>query len=554
MTLAQSFVAVLCWLLVLVAPTRVSASFEDASLLGEWTGSFVCDGVKRGATVSFTKVENRRSEGEFTFYNPGQESRPIGRFVVFGFPLSNGKARISPGRWILKASGYPDLSFAVQRSEDTRQLKGQFYNLRCSEMELAFSKPLDVGQPEPQGGDRGVRPGQGRTRPINRPSDDAMQLDCSALPTPGERSDCDHMARYRLRIGGTQSKPGRFANRELIEACRTAYAAMDPIKTPECYSGLAAIGGWPMNMKKFAEGSPACLDFAIQMRRLIQANFPLRDSSWRTYPALDCGNVDRILEARGITTQNSCVRVGGDWSKELAGCSGYAEKSTEFRNAWLEALSQCRSGQPIALYTTIKSVRADRKLNDLLEFGCADVISVVTKYELASTDEIAAARKDIDAIEPSRPPREDDLIRALKMEMSSQYQCFDNRTTKTPEKFFRCSVSARLNPSEAREIEKLDDYLKRTVPETGGSAVPTVRFSLQEVVLNSCQRVSNGFSCSFDVAMRCNVSGASFMDRPELDIISPAVTPIACQRYVEPRSRTEIFRRQGNGFEIVRGR
>lgn len=137
--------ALLSAMLLLIAPTRVSAEFDDAFPLGRWTGSFVCDGAKLGATVSFTKISNRRSEGEFTFYNPGQEVRPIGRFVVFGSPLLNGQLRVSPGRWISKASGYPSLSFIVQRSADSRLLKGQFNNLRCGMIELAFSKPLDVG-------------------------------------------------------------------------------------------------------------------------------------------------------------------------------------------------------------------------------------------------------------------------------------------------------------------------------------------------------------------------------------------------------------------------
>ncbi|MBN9469204.1 MAG: hypothetical protein J0J10_10570 [Bosea sp.] len=190
---------------------------------------------------------------------------------------------------------------------------------------------------------------------------------------------------------------------------------------------------------------------------MIAHNFPLQVGMWRRYPALDCPNVDRIFLARGLGVDATCARNGADRAKELASCTGHAQGTPAFREAWLEALSQCRAGQPMPLYAAIKARRAECKINDLFEFGCSDVVEVAAGYELAPAEQLAAARIEIAASETSRPPRESDIIAALKAEFSSRFRCYDNRELKMPEAFFRCTRTFETTPVEREHMDRLDD-------------------------------------------------------------------------------------------------
>ncbi|HEV7257689.1 MAG TPA: hypothetical protein VGN82_07885 [Bosea sp. (in: a-proteobacteria)] len=383
--------------------------------------------------------------------------------------------------------------------------------------------------------------------------DKPASQDCEALATAGARSDCANMLRYAPRIGGSAKQPGRFANRELINACETAYQAIDPVKAPECYSGLAALGRWKATVTSLAQQHPTCEAFAGALRRMIAHNFPLQVGMWRRYPALDCPNVDRILQARGLGVDATCARNGADRAKELANCTGHAQGTPAFREAWLEALSQCRAGQPMPLYAVIKARRAERKINDLFEFGCSDVVEVAARYELAPADQLAAARSEIAASEASRPPRESDVIAALKAQLSSRFRCHDNRELKMPEAFFRCTRTAETTPVEREHMDRLDDYLKGTLGGTDRVVIPpSVRLSLNEVVLHGCERAALGFRCRYEVGIGCRA--IVMFERPELDVLSIVATPPWCYALAGPRSRTDLLRRGQNGFEVVRER
>lgn len=514
-------------------------------LAGEWAGTFNCDGQPRHATVIFKNEDGGRFEGEFSFRGPDRADPPIGRFVVTARALPTGEFRVSPGRWLAQARGYPSLALTVSRSPDGQRLAGSFDNRRCGAIELGYSRAVDRIQPPAPPGSAPKGATRGRID-LRAPG----QQDCEALPTPAARGDCADMTRYAPRIGFNPKQPGRFANPELIKACEFAYQAIDPIKAPECYSGLAALGRWKTNATIFSQEHPTCEAFAGTFRRLIEHNFPLQVGNWRRYPALDCPNVDRILLARGLDSGATCVRNGADRAKELASCTAHAQGTPAFREAWLEALSQCRTGQPMPLYAAIKARRAERKISDLFEFNCADVVEVVARNDLVSADQLAAARIEIATVEATRPPRESDIIASLKTELSSRFRCFDNRDRKTPEAFFRCTHTGSINPEERKHMDWLDDYLKGTMGGTDRNVTP--RLSLNEVVLHGCEKVMDGFRCRYDVGIGCRAN-ATF-ERPELDILGRMAEPTWCYLLAGPRSRTGQFRRSSNGFEIVRGR
>jgi hypothetical protein len=525
---------------------------EDArrGLGGEWTGTFSCDGLPLSTTVIFANEAGGRVGGEFSFRGPGTADPPIGRFVVTARALPTGEFRVSPGRWLVPAKGYPSLGFTVRRSPDGQRLAGSFDNRRCGAIDLAYARPVDSVQSQPP------------ATPSSAPKDTTRARDnrsapgrqnCEALPTPGARSDCADAMRYAPRIGGSTKQPGRFANAELINACEFAYQAIDPVKGPECYSGLAALGRWTATVTSFAQGHPTCEAFAGALRRLIAHNFPLQVGSWRRYPALDCPNVDRIFLARGLGPDATCARNAADRAKELASCTGHAQGTPAFSEIWLEALSQCRTGQPMPLYAAIKARRSERRIDDLFEFGCADVIDVAARYDLAPADELAAARADIAAAESTRPPRESDIIAALKADLSSRFRCFDNRELKVPEIFFRCTFTASMNAVERKHMDWLDDYMKGVLGGTDRVVTPpTVGLSLNEVVLQGCERAVEGFRCRYEVGIGCRVN--AIFERPELDFTGKLAEPHLCYAMAGPRSRTELLRRSRNGFEIVRGR
>lgn len=526
------------------------AEDDGRGLLGEWAGTFSCDGVPRSATVLFANEAGRRLEGEFSFRGPDDAGPPIGRFVVIARALPSGEFRVSPGRWLVQARGYPSLAFTVRRSPDGKRLAGSFDNRRCGTIELAYARPAEAAQPRPPATPSPAPKGAMRGRDGH---DKPGSQECEALPTAGARNDCADMVRYAPRIGGSAKQPGRFANRELIMACEAAYQAIDPVKAPECYSGLAALGRWKATVTSFAQKHPTCEAFAGTLRRMIAHNFPLQVGAWHRYPSLDCPNVDRIFLARGLEVDATCARNGADRPKELASCTGHAQGTPAFREAWLEALSQCRAGQPMPLYAAIKARRTERKINDLFEFGCSDVVEVVARYELAPANQLAAARTDIAASEASRPPRESDIIAALKAQLSSRFRCFDNRDLKMPEAFFRCTRTAETTPVEREQMDRLDDYLKGTLGGTDRVLTPpTVRLSLNEVVLHGCEKAVDGFRCRYDVGIGCRAT--AMFERPELDIPGRIGEPSWCFAMAGPRSRTDQFRRIQNDFEIVRGR
>ncbi|MCU4178223.1 hypothetical protein [Bosea sp. BH3] len=529
-------------------PSAVAAD-DGRALLGEWSGEFVCNGLPRSATVIFADEADGRVRGEFSFLGPSNAGPPIGRFVVTAQTSPTGEFLVSPGRWMVQARGYPPLAFKVRRSPDGQRLSGSIDNVRCGAIDLAYKGRVDTVQLQPSS-KPGLEP-KGAAR--GRDDDSTSPPDCDALPTPGARSDCADKERYAPKIGGSSRQPGRFANPALIKACEFAYQAIDPVKAPECYSGLAALGRWKATVTSFAQEYASCEAFAGAFRGLVNRNFPLQAPSWRRYPALDCANVDKIFLARGLGSDATCARNSQDRVKELASCTGQAQGTPAFREAWLAALSQCRAGEQMPLYAAIKIHRSQRRLDDLFEFGCADVIEVVARHDLASAEQLAAARTDIAAAEAIRPPRESDIIAALKADLSSRFRCSDNRDLKIPEVFFRCTFAASMNSVERKHMDWLDDYMKGVLGGTDRVVTPpTVRLSLNDVVLHACEKTADGFHCRYDVGIGCRVN--AIFERPEFDITGKMAEPSLCYALAGPRSRTELLRRAQSGFEIVKSR
>ncbi|MCQ1833818.1 hypothetical protein [Neorhizobium galegae] len=505
--------------LALAMPAQ-SQEPDANAILGEWAGRYDCASERLEATVTL-KLRGQIREGVVSLTLPGTR-KPAAVFTVRANLRQDGLIELAMVSWRQNPNGYKPVNLLGQVSPDGKRYTGDIQN--CGSFEFSRTKP----------------PSKEDLERIARGEDDPRkhkEKACQALPDYGKRMDCIVEARNTPRFGRG------IPNQLLRKACESAFRNFDPESTPECLGGILFIDGRGGTGSDFLKGISSCREFVGRAHGMIERKFPLEAAaSWRrdvTGPKT-CENLDGMRVPLGMPALSTCKRSAGNIGEELVNCSGTETTDPEFARMWKAAFEECGTGKQIGMYRTIKKARYENFQAGLFDLSCADVFALVEKHKIVDRAEIDRGRQQMAALEGKRPPRDDEVIEALKVAITRKYSCDDGGHQFNRERF-----GCNIGYGRSRDGAAIADEINKIFGRIMNDGV-TVNLGLVGAELFSCAASGSSYTCTYGIELTCSFTG--MVAAPHPDPTALASAKIHCGRYTEPYQRQSVFTWEGGRY------
>jgi hypothetical protein len=516
MTRKHAFwMALIC--LLMAFPVQLRAQNLNA-LLGEWSGQYKCGAESHKATLTLT-LKGQTRNGLVSLFVPGQKKHHTA-WTVRAIS-ENGQIALQVVNWRQNPNRYQAMKFIGQVSADGKRFTGSVRN--CGAFD--FSRINGPTKDE----ERRIAIGEDNPREF-------AEKKCQSIGDLGERLDCVVEARNTPRFG--RGIPGQL----LRQDCENAYRDLNAERTPECLGGILFIDRRTQTASGLIKGSTSCKQFILSADNIIKEKFPLETSGvWRrngSTPQL-CANLDAMRVRVGATSANVCRPMPGRVEDELAGCTGPASSHPEFARLWKTAFDECTAGKQISMYRTIKKARLDNLQPGLFELSCNNVFALVDKYKIVSKADIENGRKAMIALEGRRPPRDDELVEALKVAIAKKYPCDDGGYQFNKQSFI-CIIGFGRSRDKSEIVKGLNEALGPMMNDD-----LTINLALVGAELLSCSSSGgNSYRCSYGIEMTCSFSG--LVRGP--DPTAPMSAKIHCPRFTDPDQRQSVFTWDGQKY------
>lgn len=504
--------------LALAMPAR-SQDHDPNVILGEWKGRYAC--VPDGLEVTITtKLRGQVREGLVSLGAPGAK-KPTAIFTVRAALKPGGLIQLDPVNWRRNPNRYKAVTLIGKVSPDGKKYTGEIRD--CGSFEFSRTKAMSDE-------DRGK---------IARGEDDPRkhkEKACQKLPDAGKRLDCIVEARNTPLFGRG------IPNEILRKSCESAFRDFNPEATPQCLGGIVFIDRRRFTGSDLIKEAASCRQFIARAHQMIQDKFPMETVVWRRQSATPtmCENLDAMRASIGAPALNTCRRSGGDAADELANCTGIATADPEFARMWATAFEECTTGKQIGMYRILKQTRYENLQFGLFNMDCDDVFALVEKYKIVDKPSIENGRQQMAALEGNRPPRDDEVIEALKVAMTKKYNCDDGGHQFNSERF-----GCNIGYGRSREGAIITDTVNKTFGEMANDGV-TVKLGLVGAELFSCAGSGGTYTCTYGIELTCNIAG--IMTDRSIDLTAAIVEKRHCPQYTDPPRRESVFTWQGDRY------